>query len=85
MNNSIKIIIGLSLLWATANQAMAADQVVNTDGLVRAGTVSVTHVDTLSGLELALKAEAEKKNALYFKIISAGGDNFFYGNAAIYN
>lgn len=85
MKISIKAIIGVTLLWAAANQAMAAEQVVKTEGLVRVGNVSVTNIDTLSGLELALKNEAEKKNARYFKIISAGGDNFFYGNAVLYN
>ena len=48
------------------------------------GTISIAKADTVADLEAQVQQAAEKDNAKYYKIISAGGDEYIYGNAILY-
>lgn len=78
------VVVGLSISCAMAFTALAAEPVKNESGLVKVGTVSVARADTLSDLESQIKAKAEQQNARYYKIISAQGNEYFYGNAILF-
>ena len=72
------------LLLGAVASASAAEPVRDVTGLERLGMISVANASTLSDLESLLKAKAEQRNARYFKIVSASGDNRLYGTAVIY-
>ena len=84
MKTIANLVVGLSVSCAVAFSAMAAEPVKNESGLVKIGTVSVSRASTLSDLESQIKEKAEQQNASYYKIISARGNEYFYGNAILF-
>ncbi|ROP61832.1 MqsR-controlled colanic acid and biofilm protein A [Enterobacter sp. BIGb0383] len=84
MKKIANVVVGLSISCAIAFSAMAAEPVKSEAGLVRMGMISVSNAGTLSDLESQIKEKAEQQNASYYKIVSARGGEYFYGNAILF-
>lgn len=80
------IIITLSTLFAlfTAGSAFSAQIVNNDAGKEKIGVVSAGGATMLDELVASLSAQADKKGATYFKVISTSGANKMHGVAEIY-
>lgn len=70
------------VIFSTAT--WAATEVTSAAGMQPIGSVSVSGADTLSDLQHQLKQKATQDGASSFKIISAGGDDKYYGVATLY-
>lgn len=84
MKTFANVVVGLSVSCAVAFSAMAAEPVKSVAGLERIGMISVSKAATLSDLESQIKEKAEQQNASYYKIVSARGGEYFYGNAILF-
>lgn len=68
----------------TASAAFSAE-VINSDaGKIKIGVVSAGDASTLDDLVAKLAAQADKKGASSFKVLSATGNNKLHGVAEIY-
>ncbi len=74
------------IIAAAASTAFAAKEVNHAQGLVKIGTVSESTTTTLSlsQLNASLAAKADKAGASAYRIVSAGGNNSYFGSADIY-
>lgn len=74
------------IIAAAASPAFAAKEVNHAQGLVKIGTVSESTTTTLSlsQLNASLAAKADKAGASAYRIVSAGGNNSYFGSADIY-
>ncbi|MBS1204455.1 MAG: hypothetical protein H6R25_1354 [Proteobacteria bacterium] len=70
------------VIFSTAT--WAATQVTSTAGLNEIGSVSVSGADTLRDLQHQLRQKATQEGASSFKIVSAGGDDKYFGVATLY-
>jgi multiple stress resistance protein BhsA len=79
------VILPLVLAAAVA-PALAAKEVHSAPGLVKIGTVTESDSTTLSldQLNEKLAAKAEKAGASAWRVVSAGGNNSYFGSADIY-
>ncbi|AHJ76834.1 MULTISPECIES: YdgH/BhsA/McbA-like domain containing protein [Kosakonia] len=84
MKTLINTVLAATLFSAISFGAFAAQPVTDDSGLVPMGTISIAKADTVADLEAQVQQAAEKDNAKYYKIISAGGDEYIYGNAILY-
>ncbi len=83
MKNVTAALLATTLvIFSTAT--WAATEVTSGAGLNRIGSVSVSGADTLSDLQHQLEQKADKQGAGSFKIVSAGGDDKYYGVATLY-
>lgn len=74
------------IIAAAVSPAFAAKEVNHAQELVKIGTVSESSGTTLSlnQLNASLAAKADKAGASAYRIISAGGNNSYFGSADIY-
>ena len=72
----------LMVIFSTAS--WAASEVTTDAGLTAMGSVSVAGVDTLHDVQHQLAKKAAQQGASSYKIISAGGDDKYFGVAELY-
>lgn len=83
MKNVTATLLATALVvFSTAS--WAATEVTSADGQRSVGSVSVSGADTLSDLQQQLAQKADQQGASSFKIVSAGGDDKYYGVATLY-
>ncbi|MGY5958001.1 DUF1471 domain-containing protein [Kosakonia sp. BK9b] len=70
------------VVFSTAS--WAATEVTSDAGLTPVGSVSVSGAGTLGGLQHRLAQKADQQGASSYKIISAGGDDKYFGVATLY-
>ncbi|MFU2319262.1 DUF1471 domain-containing protein [Rahnella sp. PCH160] len=78
------LITTLFICLAMADAASASQQINNTYGKEKIGTVSASNAWTLEDLSDELSRKADEKGATSYKILSTSGNNLLHGDADIY-
>lgn len=78
------LVPGILALAAVSFSSLAAQEVISGKGLTAAGVVSTSGQQTLADVTHTLQEKAQESGASSFKIISAGGDNQYFGVAELY-
>lgn len=82
--NMLKNVITITAFAFMATNSFAAEQATSCANYEKIGVVSASNVKTLDELNTKLNNSAEKAGATCYRIVSAGGNNYLYGNAEIY-
>ncbi|WP_412033861.1 DUF1471 domain-containing protein [Rahnella laticis] len=79
-----RTILLLTLASCFINTIYAAEPVADTRNLKKMGTISVSRASTLDDLEIQISKRTDRLYLPYYRITSAGGENFLHGTADVY-